>query len=167
MKLSSKTKYEKLEVKKRAQQEKLNALQEQLTELEQRIKDALVDGGDYTAIMKQKSNIDKEIQTVKESLEFISRAMAEAEAEHLRIKLAEIKKERSQINSKIEPLQKAYDEAKKAYIKAEAALATARYKAIDEWQRLSKMESELRYRLRSIERQQKPDNNSELLTARL
>ena len=85
MKLSSKTKYEKLEVKKRAQQEKLNALQEQLTELEQRIKDALVDGGDYTAIMKQKSNIDKEIQTVKESLEFISRAMAEAEAEHLRI----------------------------------------------------------------------------------
>ena len=79
MKLSSKTKYEKLEVKKRAQQEKLNALQEQLTELEQRIKDALVDGGDYTAIMKQKSNIDKEIQTVKESLEFISRAMAEAE----------------------------------------------------------------------------------------
>lgn len=165
MRLSSKTKYEKLEIKKLAQKQKLDSLHEEVTELERRVNEALMDSGDYTAILRQKVNIVQEIQTVKDSLELITKAMNEAEPEHIKSKLADIKKEMSQLNSEVEPLQKKYEEAKKAYLKAEAAFSTAHHKSVDRWQRLSKIKIDLQHRLYAIEPQTEPESGGEAFSA--
>ncbi len=162
MRLSSKTKYEKLEAKKQALNKKLDGLQTQATDLQSQAREALLNDVDPDKLLQQKAAIDLEIQTVRGSLQLTNEAMAESEAEHIKIKLAEIKKETARINSEVEPLQKKYEEAKKAYQKAEAALSTAHYKALDRWQRLSKMGTELKHRLLVIEPQADPETNEPL-----